>query len=56
MTGDGVDDVPDQTGRFYELLEYVGLRCQGKPIIQHLLQQLVDDKEQKLYSACLPSD
>ena len=42
LSRDGVDDRPEDVGRFDELLQNVGLRREGEPVVQHLVQQLVD--------------
>ena len=40
VSSDCANDISNNARWFDELLEYVGLGCQGIPIVQHLLEQL----------------
>lgn len=41
-TCDGVDHCAQDGGRLNELFKDVGLCCQGKAVVQHFLQQLIN--------------
>lgn len=40
VSSDCANNISNNAWWFDELLEYVGLRCQGIPIVQHLFEQL----------------
>ena len=42
-TCNGINDSSEDVWGFDELLEYVGLGGEGVPVVQHLVQQLVNN-------------
>lgn len=49
LAGHRVGDGAQNVGRLDQLLEYVALRGQGETVVEHLVEQLIDDHIIVLY-------